>query len=116
LHPQSTRTSSLFGWCEILQSWHEPNYQSLAQNDVVYLDDDARSTRLVVLDPVRFFLRDSAEKRTPRAVESAMGLGDSARVPREAPSHLRNVLSLASDAHPTGSTGRRCESGHSWSR
>jgi hypothetical protein len=77
--------------------------------------DDARSTRLVVLDPVRFFLRESAESGPPRAVESAMGLGDSARVPREAPSHLRNILSLASDAHPTGSTGCRCESGRSWS-
>jgi hypothetical protein len=40
-----------------------PYYQSLA--DVVYLDDDARSARLGVLDSVRFFLRDSAEKRTP---------------------------------------------------
>ena len=65
MHPQSTRTSSLFGRCEFLQSWHEPYYQSLAQNDVVYLDDDARSTRLVVLDPVRFFVRDSAEKWAP---------------------------------------------------
>ncbi|MGH2596027.1 MAG: DUF499 domain-containing protein [Actinomycetota bacterium] len=39
--------------------------------------DDARATRLVILDPVQFSLRDAAEQATLEAIESAMGLGDS---------------------------------------
>ena len=39
--------------------------------------DDARATRLVILDPVQFSLRDAAERATLEAIESAMGLGNS---------------------------------------
>jgi hypothetical protein len=38
--------------------------------------DDARTTRLVILDPVQFALRDTAERATLEAIESAMGLGN----------------------------------------
>jgi hypothetical protein len=38
--------------------------------------DDARSTRLVVLSPVQFALRDPSEKDTLAAIGAAMGLGD----------------------------------------
>jgi Protein of unknown function (DUF499) len=37
--------------------------------------DDARTTRLIVLDPAQFSLRDGAEKETLAAIQAVMGIG-----------------------------------------
>jgi hypothetical protein len=82
-----------------LKGWYEPYYQSLA------LKTSSTSTMMLGQLGSSSWIRSGSfcanrqRSGPPRAVESAMGLGDSPRVPQEAPSHLRNILSLASDAH-----------------
>lgn len=98
MHPQSTRASSLFGRCEFCRV-------GMSRTTSRWRTSSTSKMMLGQLGSGSWirsgsFCATRQRSGPPRAVESAMGLGDSARVPREAPSHLRNILSLASDDHP----------------
>jgi hypothetical protein len=78
MHPRAPGPPSLFGRCEFCRVGMSPYYQSLA--DVVYLDDDARQLGSGSWIRSGSFCATRQRSGPPRAVESAMGLGDSARV------------------------------------